>query len=115
VLLVGYAGCATRLARPGSSDPHWIEIPGVHLFLVKEDADCGVAALATVLAFWRRDISLSKVRMALKPAASPQGLEAGSLRDLAWRYGVRAFLVEGTWNDLTHEIIRGRPVIMGLV
>ncbi len=113
LLLCVFAGCATSQTGPISSDPHWVEIPGVRLFPVHQEADCGVAALTTVLAFWRPQIDLSEVRRAL--GSSPQGLEASRLKAAAWQHGVRAFLVEGVFDDLTYEISRGRPVIIGLV
>lgn len=107
--------CATGATQPRSLGPQWSQIQDLHLVLVNDEADCGVAALTTVLAFWRPGISVSEVRKALGPAYSPQGLEAGSLRDVARQYGVGAFLVEGGVDDLTYEIARGRPVIVGLI
>jgi len=115
LVVVWLAGCATGRGRPASSDPHWVEIPGVRLILVKDEADCGVAALATVLSFWQPNISVSEVRSALGPGSSREGLEAGRLREVARQHGVRAFLVEGVFDDLAYEIARGRPVIVGLV
>ena len=122
LVLTAGAGCATGPSLPKSADPHWIEISNVRLFLVSEEDDCGVAALTSVLTFWRPDLSLSEVRSEVQsearrpmgPELPRQGVAAGTLRTVALAHGVRAFLVKGTWDDLVHEIRSGRPVIIGL-
>jgi ABC-type bacteriocin/lantibiotic exporter with double-glycine peptidase domain len=78
-------------------------------------ADCGVAALAMVLRYWQPAATAAEVRSALAFRPEDQGIEAARLRAVARGRGLAAFLVEGTLGDLSHEVERGRPVIVGLV
>jgi predicted double-glycine peptidase len=41
-------------------------------------------------------------------------VSAGDLRDTARSQGYRAFLVEGTLNDIEHELQAHRPMIVGM-
>ena len=48
------------------------------------------------------------------PIESDAGVPAGSLRAIARAQGMNAFLVQGTFADLEHEIAQGRPVLVGV-
>jgi hypothetical protein len=102
------AGCAhaTGPTPVGAPDGRWIVVPHATLVPQRGDADCGPAALATALARW--DVVPS-------PRVWRDGATAGALRDEARRAGLRAFVFEGTWEDLAAEIDAGRPVVVGLV
>jgi ABC-type bacteriocin/lantibiotic exporter with double-glycine peptidase domain len=78
-------------------------------------ADCGVAALAMVIRHWQPAATVEEIRGALAFRPDDPGIEAGRLRSAARTRGLAAFLVEGTFEDLSHEVERGRPVIVGLV
>jgi hypothetical protein len=102
------AGCAhTSAPAPvGAPDARWIVVPHATLVPQRSDADCGAAALATALARWNVAPSARVWR---------DGATAGALRDEARRAGLRAFVFEGSFDDLAAEIDAGRPVVVGLV
>jgi predicted double-glycine peptidase len=81
------------------------DVPYVHQ---QDHDDCGVAAAAMVLGYWKRPA----------PEAVPVpegGLHATGVRTLLEDGGLRAFVIEGTFDDLEHELAEGRPVIVGTV
>jgi hypothetical protein len=65
-----------------------------------------------VLAHFGVSATLEQVT-ALGPP-SDGGVRAGALRDVARGKGLEAFVVSGTLKDLTAQIERGRPVLVGL-
>jgi hypothetical protein len=65
-----------------------------------------------VLAHFGVVVTLEQVT-ALDPP-SGGGVRAGALRDAARGTGLEAFVVAGTFDDLTGQIARGRPVLVGL-
>jgi ABC-type bacteriocin/lantibiotic exporter with double-glycine peptidase domain len=116
-LLVG--GCQLASVRPSAPealriDPSWTLVPDVKLVPQRGSHDCGVAALSTVVGYWQPGAS-AEVARAVGPVDDKQGVPAGRLRAVAQARGLNAFLIEGTLNDLEHEIGRRRPVILGLV
>ena len=52
---------------------------------------------------------------AANPPAPEQGLRAATLRDLARRQGLQAFLIPGQLGDLERELQRRHPVLVGVV
>ncbi len=111
-LLVGLAaaGCATG---PGAAGPGWIVAPGVEAVLQEEEVDCGAAALASVFNYWEIPNSLDELRESC--ALGPAGIAAAELRDAARERGLEAYLIRAGWDDLVHELSRGRPVLAGVV
>jgi len=97
-----------------SSSPGWISVPEVPLTLQKSTEDCGTAALAMVLEFWRIPVSPEEWETS-GVLLSGKGSRARDLRDLARQKGLQAFLIHGRWEDLRNEVDRGHPVIVGLV
>lgn len=96
------------LDRATLSDPGWVAVDGVPDVRQERADDCGVAAAAMVLAYWRRDA----------PEEAPVrdgGLRAAEVRGLLRARGLRAYVIEGTVDDLRHELGAGRPVIVGTV
>ncbi len=96
-----------------SSEPGWAAVRGVPLERQIEEADCGAAAIAMVIAYWTGGAPRA-VAAALRPAPE-RGIAAGRMRDLARRRGLAAFIVRGELADLEREIAAGRPVVVGLV
>jgi ABC-type bacteriocin/lantibiotic exporter with double-glycine peptidase domain len=96
-----------------SSEPGWLRVRGVPLERQVEEADCGAAAIAMVIAYWTGGAPPAIAR-ALRPAPE-RGIAAGRMRDLARRSGLAAFIVRGELADLEREIAAGRPVVVGLV
>jgi ABC-type bacteriocin/lantibiotic exporter with double-glycine peptidase domain len=96
-------------------DPSWKVVPAVPMARQQGKSDCGVAALEMVIRYWQPDASPAELRAALGPVVDDKGLEASKLRAVARDHGLDAFIVEGTPDDLFHEVGAGRPVIVGLV
>jgi ABC-type bacteriocin/lantibiotic exporter with double-glycine peptidase domain len=117
------AGCHfTALSGPvtprldvQTGDRGWQLVPQVPLVEQRGASDCGVAALTMVLRYWQPDTPGEAIRAALPLGAGESGLAAARLRNLARDRGFSAFLVQGTLDDLAHEVEQRRPVIVGLV
>ena len=120
LLLVGSGGCGYRGSAVDASphavaaEPGWITVRGVPLVEQEGKSDCGAAALTMLLAFWGNDASLAETAGALPPAPDGGGQRAGDLRDLARARGLEAFLVRGEFADLEEQLVKGRPVLVGL-
>jgi len=110
----GYLGSARRF-DPASleREPGWVAARAVPLVLQKGKDDCGAAAVAMVLNYWRVPATADQVQIECLPSGS--GLRAGDLRDFVRGRGLEAFLIRGERTDLENELSRGRPVIVGLV
>jgi len=109
-----YAGTAHDAASPQqiARDPSWVVVRDVPLVRQDGQHDCGAAALAMVLAYWRTPATSEALR-ALAPA-DETGIRAGRLRDVARAQGLEAFVVAGWPADLADQLARGRPVVVGL-
>lgn len=111
-LAVGCAHARTGQSVAAPDAKGWIVVPHMTVVAQQGDFDCGPAALAMALARW----SAAPSPDAWQPRASvSDGASAGALRDEARRQGFQAFVVEGSFDDLTAEIGAGHPVIVGLV
>ena len=110
-----YVGSA-RSATPAdlSSAEGWERIGGVPEVRQVAREDCGAASLAMVLGYWGRDVPRDALSAANVPG-SERGLRADTLRDLARRQGLLAFLIPGQFGDLDRELQRGHPVLVGVV
>jgi len=118
--VTGAAGCTSysgqaRDFSPArlSSEPGWLALRGVPFERQVEEADCGAAAIAMVMAYWTGG-KPGPFAAALRPAPE-RGIAAGRLRDLARTRGLAAFIVSGRLADLERELAAGRPVVVGLV
>lgn len=104
-----YTGKSETLrADAFKTDPGWTAVEGVPELRQKTEVDCGPVALEMVTRFWN-------------PAPRPENdvpvmerTSAGDLRDAARAEGYQAFLVEGTLNDIEHELQAKRPMIVGM-
>lgn len=97
--------------------PGWVRLDDVKLVRQKGIKDCGSAALSTVLGYLQPDGPAALDRAAIDAAlreAPGEGLSAGELRDYARARGFDSFVIQGAFEDLTHEIQAGRPVIVGV-
>jgi ABC-type bacteriocin/lantibiotic exporter with double-glycine peptidase domain len=112
-LLALAAGCAHGpvIARaPDRGD--WTVVPNLTAYTQKAQADCGPAALATVLSHWGVP---SEAAWRGPHAVRDDGATAGELRDVARRLGFHAYVIQGAFDDLDFEISRARPVLLGVV
>jgi predicted double-glycine peptidase len=74
------------------------------------DYDCGPTALAMVVTYYEPALRGSP----LLAARTDRRASAGDLRDRARALGLPAFVVEGSPEDLVHELESGRPVVVGV-
>jgi len=108
--------CYTGSARdvPGgmaaiARDPDWQVVPDVPFVAQRGLHDCGPAALAMVLAHFHVPPAADE-----SPELAGGDVRAGTLRDVARARGLDAFVVSGTFEDLSRQLARGRPVLVGL-
>ena len=107
-----YTGNARNLpAHSLAQEPGWSYVPELRGVRQASDRDCGAAALASVLQYWKLPTDLPTLigQLGTKRASM------GELRDLSREHGMKAFVVPGTWADLVHEVAQQRPVVIGLV
>ena len=108
-----YTGSAHDASpRQIAADPTWQLVRDVPFVRQRSDRDCGAAALAMVLAYWRVPASLDDILAAAPPVDG--GIRAGDLRDVARKKGLQAFIVAGTLADIMEQVARGRPILVGL-
>jgi ABC-type bacteriocin/lantibiotic exporter with double-glycine peptidase domain len=106
----GYTGAARDLSSTAiDSEPGWIAVRGVPLYRQQHQHDCGPTALAMVLRYWDHDAQVEALLQSRDERRS-----TADLRSLARDRGFAAFVLEGTVEDLVHEISNGRPVIVGV-
>jgi ABC-type bacteriocin/lantibiotic exporter with double-glycine peptidase domain len=92
------------------SERGWLAVSHVPLVRQHGEHDCGAAALAMVIERYRPDLK----RDAFFRAPANQRVSAEQLRDHARALGFEAFVVQGTADDLVHELRAGRPVVVGV-
>jgi len=80
------------------------------MFIQRGRHDCGPTALAMVLRYWDPTFDVNP----LLQAPLDERVSAANLRDRARAAGFSAFVVQGTVDDLVHEIKAGRPAILGV-
>lgn len=100
-----------------ATDAGFSRIQRVELVRQRGLKDCGSAALSTVLLYWRPEGAPGLGRDAIEARLRQrpdQGLSARELRDYARQNGFSAFVLEGSFSDLEHELSLGRPVIVGV-
>jgi ABC-type bacteriocin/lantibiotic exporter with double-glycine peptidase domain len=88
----------------------WVAVDDVPLYRQRAELDCGPTALSMVLSYWQATERGER----WQGNGSDQRVSAGQLRDHARSLGLKAFLVEGTLEDIKHELSNGRPVIVGV-
>jgi hypothetical protein len=68
--------------------------------------------MAMVLSRWFGYESIDVVAALAPPGGA--GIRVGTLRDLARRRGLEAYVISGTIADLAQQVSLGRPVVVGL-
>jgi ABC-type bacteriocin/lantibiotic exporter with double-glycine peptidase domain len=117
VVAVTGGGCYTGSAQTTSwsrveTGPGWLLLKDVRFIPQQGLSDCGAAALAMTLDYWRSPATVADIVVETPPRDG--GIRAGELRDLARRRGFQAFLIQGTFDDLETQLRSGRPVVVGL-
>ena len=77
----------------------------------KQETDCGLAALAMVAGAWGRHWSVDDLAHRLPPG--DHGVKLGALRDLARDRGLDAYASRASRRICEHELVAGRPVLLG--
>ena len=96
------------LARGGD----WTMVPNFPLVRQVGSDDCGGAALAAVLRYWGHSATPESIEAAI--GRKDRRLSAGDMALHAQKLGLRAYVINGTMNDVVYELDRGRPLIVGL-
>jgi ABC-type bacteriocin/lantibiotic exporter with double-glycine peptidase domain len=118
IVALALAGCYRGSARTVSAsdvsrEQGWQLANGVPLIRQSSEHACGAAALAMVFQRW--GIASGESEVVNASGAHDQPIAAGTLRDLARRKGLHAFLIQGEVTDLVREVGLDRPVLVGLV
>jgi ABC-type bacteriocin/lantibiotic exporter with double-glycine peptidase domain len=109
------SSCSVLLAAgfPGI----WLDIP-----FVKQQTDgCGAASIAMVMRYWQQkdgepgdvDAEYTLIQHALL-SRKAHGIYASEMERYFQQNGYSAFAFTGNWDDLTHHLEKGRPVIVAL-
>ena len=107
------ANGGAHAVQPSQLDSHWLRAAPTPIVMQRQEADCGLAALAMVAGTWGQPTTVAE--LARKTPPSPGGIKLGALRDVARDLGLDAYAIHATTQDLAHELSAGRPVLLGLV
>jgi ABC-type bacteriocin/lantibiotic exporter with double-glycine peptidase domain len=112
-------GCYLGSARNATladltGEEGWELVEGVATVRQSGNEDCGAAALAMVLGYWRVPVTRDGITAA-NPPAPERGIKAAALRDFTRRQGLQAFVIPGQLADLDREIHQHHPVLVGLM
>lgn len=109
---VGYTGSA-RSVNPAimKQERGWVAVEGVPLIQQQADHDCGPTALAMVVRHHLPSLAVERITRGFDVH---HRASAAQLRDRARELGLQAFVIEGTVQDLAHELAENRPVIVGM-
>lgn len=77
-------------------------------------AECGMAALASVMEYYKDPAYSQQVLLDRHPPASSRGYSLGELRDIARAHDFAGFVVPGNEAFLREQLSRGRPLIVPL-
>jgi predicted double-glycine peptidase len=95
----------------------WLDVP----FVRQRANGCGSASLAMVIGYWERqgfsigaNTSDEAVIFRELYSRESEGIKARAMRDYLERLGFHAFAYQGDWKDLSEQLTKGRPVIVGL-
>jgi len=107
------ANGGAHAVQPAQLDAHWLRAAPTPVVVQRQEADCGLAALAMVAGAWGQPTTVQDLARRAPP--SPGGIKLGTLRDLARNLGFDAYAIHANSQDIAHELSAGRPVLLGLV
>lgn len=108
---IGYTGSAHSVTpEVWKQERGWVAVQGVELIRQQADHDCGPTALAMVVRYYRPSLGAEEITHGFD---RDRRASAAELRDRARELGLSAFVIEGTVEDLAHELKEQRPVIVG--
>lgn len=109
---LSYTGGAHAVS-PSELDAGWLRAAPTPVVKQRQQADCGLAALAMVAGAWGLSWTVDELARQVPP--SDKGVKLGALRDLARARGLEAYAISGKYADLATELHKGRPVMLGLL
>ncbi len=120
VVVSSSVGCSMyRGTAKAAEPPHalaqqgdWTVVENFPLVRQVDRDDCGGAALASVLRFWGHAATPESVEAAI--GRKDRHLSAGDMAQHARERGLRAYVFNGTMDDVVYELEQGRPIIVGL-
>src|SRR4051812_46419567 len=92
IALFGLAACmppangGAHAVQPAQLDAHWLRAAPTPVVLQRQEADCGLAALAMVAGAWGQTVSVDDLARRTPPTSN--GVKLGALRDLARNLGL---------------------------
>src|SRR5512139_1980786 len=98
-----YRGGA-RAVHPTQLGPGWLTAAETPVVKQKQQADCGLAALAMVAGAWGRQWTVDDLAKRIPPGK--HGIKLGVLRDLARQEGLEAFAIKASRDDLKNELAK---------
>lgn len=115
LLLVSASGAGYLLA--GEAPAMWIDVP----FVPQVKDGCGSASISMVLQYWANrsgqaspDFANPEKIQAVLFSPKEGGIAASRMQAYFQESGYRTFAFRGEWNDLSHHLEQGRPLIVSL-
>jgi predicted double-glycine peptidase len=109
-----FLGSSIPSQEPGGA---WLDVP----FVKQSEDACGSAALAMLLQYWNAhgaaiDAARFDATAIQKELYSPKarGIYASDMERYLRGSGFRTFSITGKWEDLREQLVKGRPLIVGL-
>lgn len=104
-------------SAPKSSISLWINVP----FVAQPRNGCGAASVAMVMQYWSIQqhhtiTAEERVHAIQKQVYTPRlhGATPAALEAYLRNHGYLAFAIQGSWQQLEHQIRKGRPLIVAL-
>lgn len=108
---------AAQRAESAQPPAVWIDVP----FVRQPPEGCGAASVAMVMKYWARQehrplSGADDVASIQRQVDSPRlhGATPFALEHYLQQHGFLTFALQGTWDDLIHQIGKGRPLIVAL-
>lgn len=95
----------------------WLDVP----FVKQVENGCGAAVLSMTLQYWARQgaavtpafADADRIQKQLY-SAEAHGILASAMRRYLEEHGFQALVFQGQWDDLSHHLAKGRPLIVGM-
>jgi len=94
----------------------WLDVP-----FVKQSRDgCGAASIAMIMQYWSRQPGSSNISVDSSQilhnlySAKAHGIFAADMERYLQQHGFRTFTFRGDWDEVKHDLEKGRPLIVAL-
>jgi ABC-type bacteriocin/lantibiotic exporter with double-glycine peptidase domain len=109
--------CAVSIVPTITAQPSgvWLDVP----FVAQTRDGCGSAAISMIMQYWEIQTGQAathpadpeQIQSALYSRAAG-GIPASKMREYFRAANYRVFVFQGSWNDLSHHLQVGRPLIV---